>query len=198
MNETVFTIGHSNHGLDAFVELLRSHGIISVGDVRSTPYSRMYPQFNRETIKSALERQGIKYTFLGKQLGARSDDPRCYAKGQVVYEALARTPEFKAGLQWILNRAPKERLVLMCAEKDPLTCHRSVLVARNLPKDRITVQHVLADGTLESQDAASARLLKELHLLQEDLFRSPEEVLSDAYRERERTIAYKDPDWRPV
>lgn len=162
------------------------------------PYSRMYPQFNRETIKSALGRQGISYTFVGKQLGARSDDPRCYVNGQVVYEALARTPEFKAGIQWILDRAPNERLALMCAEKDPLTCHRSVLVARHLPKDRVTVQHVLADGTLESHDAAGARLLRELHLLQEDLFRSPEEVLSDAYREREKTIAYKDPDWQPV
>src|SRR5439155_9113013 len=127
MQDTVFTIGHSTHPQERFISLLRQHGITALCDVRSTPYSRMNPQFNREELAGALLAQDIEYRFLGKELGARSDDPHCYEAGKVQYERLAETTQFQYGLKRVL-KGMKEgfRVVLMCAEKEPLECHRTI------------------------------------------------------------------------
>jgi uncharacterized protein (DUF488 family) len=190
---TIFTIGHSTHSLSRFVELLKQHDITALGDVRSKPYSRMNPQFNREDLKQALKEAGIAYVFLGKELGARSEDPSCYENGKIQYERLALTEQFRLGVERVKEGAAKFRLALMCAEKDPLECHRTVLVARRLAELGMDVQHIHADGRLESQPELNERLMRELALPESDLFRSHEDILKDAYDIQAERIAYAVP-----
>jgi uncharacterized protein (DUF488 family) len=190
MQQTVFTIGHSTHTLERFLALLRLHDITALADVRSKPYSPRNPQFDREGLKKQLLEAGIAYVFLGKELGARSEDPSCYEHGRVQYGRLALTELFRQGIDRVQEGMNKYRLALMCAEKEPLECHRTVLVARHLAALGIPVQHILADGRLEDQADLLDRLMRQLGLPESDLFRSHEDVISDAYRIQESRIAY--------
>lgn len=196
MNEirkgTVFTIGHSTHSLQRFIELLRQHRVTALCDVRSKPYSQINPQFNREKLEVALLADGFIYRFLGRELGARSEDPTCYKDGKVEYNRLAETALFKHGLKRVL-RGIKEnfRIAIMCAEKEPLECHRTILVARHLAQLGIYIEHIHADGRLESHDAALRRLAQIHRLLELDMFRSPDDLIAEAYRRQEERIAYE-------
>jgi uncharacterized protein (DUF488 family) len=191
MNRIVYTIGHSNHTAERFTALLAMHWIATVCDVRSNPYSRFNPQFNREGLKQVLAASGIGYVFLGQELGARSDDLSCYQRGKVQYDRLARTGLFQKGLDGVEEAARAGRLALMCAEKDPLDCHRTILVAPHVQARGFTVEHILDDGTVENHADTTARLLRLLNLPEQDLFRSHEEILEDAYRIRGARIAYE-------
>jgi len=190
MQDAVFTVGHSTHPLERFIDLLLRHGITALCDVRSRPYSRVNPQFNREELKRSLSERGIKYVFLGKELGARSEDPACYENGKVQYDRLARTDLFRGGLERVHRGMKDYRLALMCAEKEPLECHRTILVARHLAACGVDVRHIHADGRLESHSQALSRLARMLNLPEGNLFRTREEVLADAYRRQEERIAY--------
>lgn len=188
----MFTVGHSSHPLEAFLALLVRHGISAVADVRSSPYSRMNPQFNREDLKKALKASGIAYVFLGEELGARSDNPECYEGGKVRYDRLARTGAFKRGLERVRAGAADYRLALMCAEKEPLDCHRTILVARHLQEQGLDVQHILADGSLEPHAEAIERLKAQL-AIGEDLLRPAEAATREAYALQGERIAYELP-----
>ena len=190
MRQTVFTIGHSTHPQERLIGLLTQHGITALCDVRSKPYSRMNPQFNREELKDALKVTGIAYVFLGKELGARSEDPSCYEEGKVQYDRLAHTELFQQGLQRVQEGMKRYRIALMCAEKEPLECHRTILVARYLAALDLDVQHIHANGKLESHAEALRRLSRLVGLPEEDMFRSPEDIQADAYRRQENRIAY--------
>jgi uncharacterized protein (DUF488 family) len=190
MRDSVFTIGHSTHSQERFLELLKLHGITAVCDVRSKPYSRNNPQFNREALKEALRSAGLAYVFLGKELGARSDDPSCYESGKVRYDRLAATGIFQQGLERVQEGMKKYRLAIMCAEKEPLDCHRTILVSRHLQKLGIDVQHIHPDGHLESHAAAIERLMLQLKQWENDMFRSRDEIIEDAYKQQEERIAY--------
>lgn len=190
MQEMLFTIGHSTHPLDHFITLLKMHGVTALGDVRSKPYSRTNPHFNREHLKQHLREAEIAYVFLGKELGGRSEDGSCYDSGKVQYERLSRTDLFRKGLGRVQEGIKKYRLALMCAEKEPLECHRTVLVARHLEALGLTVQHIHADGRLESHTDAMNRLVRQLNLPERDMFRSHDDVIADAYRRQESRIAY--------
>ena len=192
MSETVYTIGHSTHAEEQFLALLKQHGITAVADVRSSPYSPRNPQFNREYLQRALAEGGIDYVFLGAELGARSDDPACYVNSQVQFDRLAATESFQRGLARVRERMRDNRLALMCAEKDPLECHRTILVARQLAARGVAVIHILADGTTEGHEQALARLVRQLKMPECDLFRSRDDVLDDAYRMQGARIAYTD------
>src|SRR5438552_11646403 len=124
VHQPVFTIGHSNLELATFVALLKQHGIQAVADVRSSPYSQHNPQFNREPLQRALSEQGISYVFLGQELGARRSEPECYVNGRADYSLIAQTTAFRRGLDRIIQGSAKMRVAMMCAEKDPLDCHR--------------------------------------------------------------------------
>jgi uncharacterized protein (DUF488 family) len=192
--QMIFTIGHSTHPLSRFVALLQQHNISALGDVRSKPYSRANPQFNREDLKKALKGVGIAYVFLGKELGARSEDPSCYDHGKVRYERLALTDQFRAGIKRVQEGMTKFSVALMCAEKEPLECHRTVLVGRHLADLGIEVQHIHADGHLESQAELNERLVRELALPASDMFRSHDDIIRDAYKMQEDRIAYTLPE----
>lgn len=188
----IFTIGHSTHSAEAFLSLLRRHDISTLADVRSSPFSRFNPQFNRQALEQFLKEHSISYVFLGKELGARSDDPSCYQHGRVQYSRLAKTSLFQAGLERVLRGSVHFRVALMCAEKEPLDCHRTLLVARALAERGQNVMHIHADGHLESHEAAMDRLLGVTGLPKSDFFRSKEQLLEEALQKQEAKVAYVD------
>lgn len=190
MQESIFTIGHSTHAIKAFIDLLKQHDITAICDVRSKPYSRLKPQFNREDLKRILNESGIAYVFLGNELGARSDDPSCYENGKVQYGRLAQTKLFSQGIERVKEGMKKYRVALMCAEKDPLECHRTILVARHLEDLGIMVQHINRNGRLESQSEAMKRLIYRLGLHEGDMFQPCDDLLAAAYKMQEDRIAY--------
>jgi uncharacterized protein (DUF488 family) len=194
MEKRVFTIGHSNHAIEAFVALLRLHVVTAVGDVRSAPYSRYNPQFNRENLAESLRAAGISYVFLGAELGARRENPACYEDGRVKFDRVAETAQFRGGLERVSKGAEEFRLALMCAEKEPLECHRTILVSRHVEELGIGVTHIHADGLLESHVAAMERLRKMLKLPERDMFRSYEQIIVEAYGEQEERVAYRASD----
>jgi len=188
----ILTIGHSNHPIERFVELLRQHDVTALADVRSAPYSRFNPQFNKQSLESVLREHGIAYVFLGKELGARSDDPACYENGRVQYARLAQTQDFKNGLKRVKKGGETHRIALMCAEKEPLECHRTLLVSRALEKEQVPVTHIHADGHLESHHDAMLRLLALVKLPSTDLFKNESELIEEACAEQEKRVAYVD------
>ncbi len=194
----VLTIGHSTHSTEAFFDLLRQHGVEAVADVRSAPFSRFNPQFNREFLGRFLKTNGIRYVFLGKELGARSDDRSCYDYGRVQYSRIEQTALFQSGLDRLLQGAAKYRVALMCAEKEPLDCHRTLLVAKALAARGQKVLHIHADGQLETHEAAMERLLKMTGVPEEDMFLSKEELLAKALARQEEQVAYVEEAHEPM
>jgi uncharacterized protein (DUF488 family) len=193
MMESIYTIGHSTHTMERLIQLLEQHHVTALADVRSQPYSRMNPQFNREVLKTSLRQAGIAYVFLGQQLGARAEDPACYRDGRVQYDLLARTEPFREGLRRLQEGAQTHRIALMCAEKEPLHCHRTILISRHLVEAGLDVRHILADGEIEDHRHAMSRLVKLLKLQGDDLFRSPEEIEELAYRLQGEAMAFQAP-----
>ena len=198
LSPMIYTIGHSNHPIEHFAGLLQQHGIQALADVRSNPYSRFNPQFNREKLQASLAATGgIRYVFLGEELGARTKDPSCYdEEGRVSYARLARTPVFRKGLERLQTGMQQHRIAIMCAERNPLECHRTILVSRELEKLSIPVVHILHDGTLEPNKHAIQRLAAELKLASTDLFRSEDELIEDAYEVQGRRMGYVRPATR--
>ena len=192
-SETIYTVGHSNHPIEKFMRLLADNGITAVADVRSQPFSRRCPQFNKERLAAALAQHGIAYVFVGQELGARSNDESCYENGKVQYERLAATPIFKQGIDRVLAGAGKFRVALMCAEKEPLDCHRTLLVSRALEKRGAAIAHILADGSIENQPQTMTRLIDMVGLGGRDMFTDTAELAEEACRRREAKIAYVKP-----
>ena len=191
MHPTIYTIGHSNHSLERFVELLIGAGINAVADVRSAPFSRYVPHFNRERIGPSLKLSKIVYVFLGDQLGARPDHTECYRDGRVDFELVATSEAFRLGLKRVYDGAREHRIALMCAEKDPVDCHRNILVARALQGKGAVIRHILADGRIEESSDTERRLLELTGLDQGDLFSDTSmDPVSTAYQLRGREIAH--------
>ena len=153
---TVYSVGHSNLTFDRFVAALRQFGVTTVVDVRSAPYSRWSPQFNREELAATLPREGIAYRYAGESLGGRPKDPAMYREGvipeerlefleQVDYPLVARQPWFVAGLERLLDLASSQTVAMMCSEEDPASCHRHHLVEMAIG-DRATVRHIRTNG----------------------------------------------------
>ena len=154
----LFTIGHSTQTWEQFLELLTRHRVEAIGDVRSSPYSARFPQYNRDMLDRALRAANIRYVFLGDELGARRAERECYVDGVARYDRIARTAAFRAGLERVQTGVARFRLALMCAEKDPLECHRTILVCRQFRND-LDIRHILSDGSLETHADAETRLI---------------------------------------
>jgi uncharacterized protein (DUF488 family) len=189
----IYTVGHSNHPLEKFLSLLGQHEITAIADVRSTPYSRRNPQFNSKELAAALDAKGIAYVPLGKELGARSEDPSCYEAGRVQYRRLAQTGLFRQGIERVLTGALRYRIALMCAEKEPLDCHRTLLVSRALEASGASIVHILADGNVEPNHETMLRLVKKTRLLKDDLFADSTLLIDAACAIHEQKIAYQLP-----
>lgn len=146
----VYTIGHSDHTIEAFLGLLRQQIIAAIVDVRSHPYSRWAPQFNRESLARDLEGANIRYVFLGDSLGGRPADPAFYDADEErpSYERLAQSPAYLAGIKQLLELAEAERAAIMCSEGDYQKCHRAMLITPTLLKRGARVFHIRPDGTV--------------------------------------------------
>lgn len=186
----VFTIGHSNLEIGRFVALLKQHGIQAIADVRSSPYSQYNPQFNRELLQKSLQDHGIAYVFLGQELGARRSERECYLEGRADYGLISQTPAFRRGIERVTQGAAKMRVALMCAEKDPIDCHRCILVTPHLRQQGLQVLHVLSDGSLEDHLQTEKRLLQVFALENKELFRSQDDIVADAYKKQGEKVAY--------
>jgi uncharacterized protein (DUF488 family) len=173
------TIGHSNHPIERFVDLLKVGGVKLLVDVRSMPYSRRFPQFGRERLARSLGEAGIDYLWEGEALGGKPGQ----AGG---YNELAARPAFKDALGRLVDRGTGTTLCLMCAEKEPLDCHRTVLVSRRLADDGVAVEHLLADGRVRAHaEIEDALLAKSAGA---DLFEDRAQQLARAYDARERAM----------
>ena len=192
---SIYTIGHSNHSLEGFVTLLDEHRVTAVADVRSVPHSRFNPQFNRDVLAEALKTHGFKYVFLGCELGGRPDDLTCYENDRVNYDRAARTDRFRVGLQRLIDGAAQYRIAIMCAEKEPLDCHRTLLVARVLHEQGVDVSHILADGETETHGRSMDRLLAMHGLNPEgDMLTTREEFIATAIERQAIRKAYTNDD----
>ena len=190
---TIFSIGHSNHSIEKFISLLKDSEVNMVVDVRSAPFSRMFPQFNQDALRKSLINHGIGYLFLGDQIGGRSNDPDDYLDGQVIYKSLASKEAFKAGIKRLREGSLKYQITIMCSEKEPLDCHRTLLVSEALVANGAVVSHIHADGTRESHGDVLARLLALHKLSSPDLFSNDADRVQEALILQEKKIAYQMP-----
>jgi uncharacterized protein (DUF488 family) len=188
----ILTIGHSTHPWDRFEALLRDAGVTAVADVRTSPWSRHTPQFSRDALAARLKEIGVAYVFLGAELGGRPEAAHLFDGGVADYLAMAREPSFQAGLDRVLKGARTHVVALMCAEREPLDCHRCLLVSRRLQSLGRDVGHIYADGTIESHEDVERRLLVCEGLEHEDIFESREDRLARAYVQRARKVAFAD------
>ena len=188
----VFTIGHSTLSYEKFLELLRRASITAVADVRTAPYSRHFPQFNRDTLRSELLLDNIAYVFLGDELGGRPKDKQFFCDGVADYEKMALTANFAKGLRRVVDGAKKYRIAMMCSEHDPLECHRCLLVGRALHERGIAVRHILLDAREVSQADLEERILEFSGRGGGDLFEGREMRLAVAYRKQASKVAYSE------
>lgn len=188
----ILTVGHSNHSLQGWLDLLTLHGVKAIADVRSNPVSAYTPHFSRDALAPALGRAGIAYVFLGDLLGGRSANPACYLNGRLQYARLAAEPSFASGIERLKSGMHRYQIALMCSEKDPLGCHRALLVGRRLHQDRVDVRHILADGMVETHAALETRMLGVCRLPDSDLFRDRAACIEDAYQIQGDRVAHAD------
>jgi len=193
MGQELFTIGHSTHPLLRFLDFLTEYKISAICDVRSQPYSRQSPQFNREPFQKELSRINVSYVFLGEELGARASDLSCYKVGKVQYDRIAATPFFLRGITRLKRGIKDYRVALMCAEKDPLCCHRTILICRHIKTLDLSIRHILYSGQIELHEASEKRLLKLVGIDQWNLFQSFSDPLERAYDLQGQRIAYTRP-----
>lgn len=192
----IYTIGHSSQSMESFIAQLQRHDVEAVVDVRSQPYSARLPHFSREPALASLKAVGIHYVFLGRELGARREEPECYVDGRASYDRIATLPAFTTGIERVLAGAKNYRIALMCAEHDPLTCHRTILVCHELKKHAVSIAHIRRDGALEDHGVAERRLIEEElgSPDQSDMFATAQglpAILEQAYARRACTIAYR-------
>lgn len=148
-----WTVGHSNHSLDAFLALLETQRIAVLVDVRSSPYCKYSTHFDREPLRNGLRARNVKYLFLGDQLGGRPEGEEFYDKeGHVRYDRIAASPGFQQGIERLLRGIAEHRVVLTCGEEDPLQCHRRLLLGRVLGERGVKVLHIRGDGRIQTED----------------------------------------------
>jgi uncharacterized protein (DUF488 family) len=192
-NITIYTIGHSNHSFEHFISLLEEYGIKLVIDVRSVPYSRFCPHFNKKEIAQSLLDVGIGYDFHGVELGARPTDLGLYVDKQVDFTLLAQQPGFQNAVENIIALSADKQIALMCSEKDPLKCHRTILIGRELKKQGVCLQHILSDAGLIGQDDVEKSLIKfhKLFVSGKSLFDSDIDLVGKAYDLQAKRISCK-------
>lgn len=191
----LLSIGHSNIPEQRFLAMLQDAGVHLIVDVRTAPYSRFFPWFSQKRLAASLSAAGIGYAAMGETLGGRPRDQSLYQRGVADYEAMAAQPNYRAGLDRLLDAAARSRVCVMCAEREPLDCHRCLLVARSIAAHGLAVGHILHDGSVEPHAVTEQRLLELDGRNDEqgcDLFASGQhDRLAAAYRRRARAVAFR-------
>ena len=195
----VYTVGHSNHPIEEFLKLLVKHNINCICDVRSMPYSRFTEQYNRENIKEYLSEHNIKYLFFGEEFGARREEKSLLTDGMVDFEKVAKNEKFIKGIERIEKGLDKGyRIALMCTEKEPIECHRTILVSRNLFLKGMVILHILSDGTAVYHEKIEEELVEKYfpNRNQLSIFDMNETIdyLKEAYKKANNDIGYRKED----
>jgi uncharacterized protein (DUF488 family) len=186
----VLTIGHSTLPYQQFLSRLRRASITAVADVRTSPYSRRFPHYDRDMLRDELALDGISYVYLGNELGGRPKEDNLYCEGIADYEKMAETADFVEGLNRVMAGARRYRICLMCSERDPFDCHRCLLVGRALSQRGCNVRHIVSDDEVVTQAAIEQKLLEASGRDVADMFASAEALLAGAYRDRGRKVAF--------
>lgn len=202
MKKNIFTIGYTGFSIDEFIKSLKQYDINVVIDVRSSAYSERYPDYNKSNIESVLKSNGIYYRNYINEFGARQDDLSFYTDdGFLDFEKFSKSEQFQTGVKKICNSVEQGyRVVLMCAEKKPIQCHRTILVARTFHEMGFDVVHILPDGNYTTQNKIEEELLNtyfpqrgQLSLFSTSNM-SNEECLCEAYRIQNKKIGYRKED----
>ena len=196
----LYTIGHSRHTMEYFISLLKKYNINYLLDVRSIPYSSHAEQFNKENIMAALKTAGINYSPMGNYFGARPVEKELYNReGYLDFEKVAKSVRFNKGMDnVILGLHRGNRIALMCTEKDPIDCHRAIMVARAFDVRGIKVSHILPNGSILTQRGLDDRLLEmffpdrgQISFFDDISDTSDTELIIQAYRKRNEQIGYR-------
>ncbi len=190
---TLYTIGYATKPIETFISHLQQYKIDVVADIRSVPYSKVFHEYHKESITAHLQQSGIRYVYLGEELGPRSKEATHYDEtGQVQFDRLMQSPLFEQGMVRLSQGIEKGFTVaLMCAEKDPATCHRSLLVGYFLTRhNNSEILHIDYNGNIENQQALEQRICQ-IHGADADLFMSPEEREQHAYKTQLKNTAYR-------
>lgn len=190
-----YTIGHSNHPIENFIQTLKNFQIQCIIDVRTIPISNYMPHFNRENLETWLEREGIEYKYLGNMIGGRYTDPDLLDnQGSVDYEKVEKRSIFQAGIdqvcQIIIDGKPT---ALMCSEKDPLDCHRFVLISKALAKKGVSIDHIVFEGTKDPQGKPVGTLVSnnDLEKKLREIYKSHNDIDNEMlYRRRNKEVAF--------
>lgn len=185
-----WTFGHSTQSYEKFSGRLKTFGITAVADVRTSPYSRYSPHFNREDLRNSLKSDGISYVFMGKELGGRPEDPNLFVNGVANYERMSKTASYKKGIERIVSGALEHRIALVCSEAHPLDCHRCLLVGRSLIETSHEIDHILPDGSIRSQKQIENDMILMSGRSEPDFFMTASDIVHTAYRERSSQVAY--------
>lgn len=186
----VYTVGHSNHSLQVFLDLLKAHAIAELVDVRSFPYSRHTPQFNKSSLQEALRQQGVHYTPLGGTLGGRPLDPKHYNRqGRADYVLMGQAKQFRQAIALLATLAEKQPTAIMCTEKDPANCHRALLIALHLEQTGRPSTHIMPDGSLQTNQELADTLANKFKITQQ----TPEARMKESFHQQALRSAYRRP-----
>lgn len=168
----IYTIGYGSRSMEELIELLHTHKIAYLIDVRSAPYSRYKPEFSKAPLANKMEQHGIRYVFMGDTLGGRPDDEACYVNGQVDYEKVKATASYQRGIERLRTAFSQQNsIVLMCSEGKPEECHRCKLIGATLTNENITVMHIDENGEQVTQVQVIERQTGgQLSMFGEDMF----------------------------
>jgi uncharacterized protein (DUF488 family) len=160
MSAKVFTIGHSNHLFSSFLELIQENNINLVVDVRSSPYSKYSPHFNKKPLQNALEDSNIEYAYIGNKIGGKPRDNKFYHQDKVLYHLLEKDDNYQDGIRDLMDLIQDKNVVLMCSEENPYHCHRHHLISQSLLKNGFSITHIRGNGELETvENDYQARLI---------------------------------------
>ena len=193
----LFTIGYTAFQVNAFIDTLEKNNIKALIDVRSTPYSEHYPDYNRENLECMLAARKIQYKNFSLEFGARQTEKAYFSRaGYLDFELFTESERFKQGYNKVADALARgHNIALMCAEKDPATCHRTIMISRIFHQNENAVTHILADGKTESQDDIEERLLNKYYPDRNQLTlfgeQSQEELIRSAYQKRNAEIGYR-------
>lgn len=186
----VLTIGHSTLSYERFLTRLQRADVSAVADVRTSPFSRSFPHFNRDNLRRSLSTDGIAYVFLGDHLGGRPKDKELFHDGVADYEKMAETPMFAEGIVRVQRGSERYRIALMCSERHPIECHRCLLVGRALSDLGVDVRHIVSDDGIVTQTQIEMQLLRIFDRETSDMFMSDGDLLASAYRDQSRKVAF--------
>lgn len=186
----IWTIGHSNLLLEELVDNLKRHGIKAVVDVRSSPYSKFAPQFNKETLQRYIDQSEMRYIYLGRELGGRPEGAEFYdPNGYVLYDKYRETDLFKSGAATLLELAGEYPTAIICSEENPTGCHRRLMIGRGLIEDGVEVLHIRADGRVQTDEELETESKNAAEAPQLALFDSQETLVWKSTRSVSRRRA---------